>query len=357
MPDALTLAIDPHLLCLPNPCRSLEQIETFVNVLLGWSGILRRTDARVLVSDRTRISLIEDGEYPQQHRLRQLLHEYECEVVDHETICRLTQNLLDRTSSLEDYYGVSAVLIDDSKTNIVPNHLTGRLKEKTRSALVEMLVIVSVEQTIGAGTTAGHTVIASSVETVNAISEPEDVECRTELHDWQWVSNPRFSLPPLPVPIEFKIPLALSHDALLSQLGVWDVWKNAFDEQAAIDAINLCIAEIEEPGARHDLKLEFRLGASFLESARNWGFGTRSDYARLLIESCARIILDIPKQSVEPFRESADSRRQRSRGDGALAFRTHLTKRGAGFRLMLWKLPDGTIEFANVGDKNELVIL
>jgi hypothetical protein len=159
------------------------------------------------------------------------------------------------------------------------------------------------------------------------------------------------------VTVECKIPLASSHDALLSQLGVWEVWRNATDERAAVNAINLCVAEIEESGVRPERKPEFRLGASFLESARRWGFGNRSDYARLLIESCARIVLGIPKHSVEPFRESADSHQQRSRDGGALAYRTHLTKKGAGFRLMLWRIPDGTIEFANVGDKDELVIL
>lgn len=357
MPDAVTLAVDPHLLCLPNPCRSGEQIEAFVLALLGWSSLLRRPDARVLVGDAARMALVDDGEYPQQHRLRQLLHDHSCDVADPETICRITQNLLDRTPSFEDFYGVSAMLVDDAKTRVVPDHLTRRLRERTRAALVEMLVMVSVEQTVGCGTTAGHTIIASSFEESHPTSDPADVECTTELHDWQWASRPRHAIPPLPVTIECRIPLAYSHDALLSQLGVWEVWNNATGEQAAIDAISLCVAEIEESGVARDDKAKFRIGARFLESARGWGFGNRSDYARLLIESCARIVLGIPKQSLEPFRESANSPRQRIREDGALAYRTHLTKKGAGFRLMLWRLPDGTIEFANVGDKDELVIL
>ena len=67
-------------------------------------------------------------------------------------------------------------------------------------------------------------------------------------------------------------------------------------------------------------------------------------------------MLDIPKHELKPFYDRV-SGRQIFRSDGAHAFRTHLTKKRAGLRLMLWKIPDGTIEFANVGDKDELAIL
>src|ERR1039457_3294181 len=82
------------------------------------------------------------------------------------------------------------------------------------------------------------------------------------------------------------------------------------------------------------------------------GFGARLS----VVDSCARILLGEPKNSVEPFRVSQDSTEQKTRNDGACALRTHLTKDGPGYRLMLWELKDKSIEFANVGPKNELVI-
>lgn len=357
MPDALQLAIDPYLLCLPNPCNSLEQIEAFVNALLGWSGLLRRQDAHVLVADAARIALLDDGEYPHQYKLRQLLREHRCEVADHETICRLTQNLLERTPSLEDFYGVKAILIDETKTRVAPCTLVNRLKSKTRSALVEMLVIISVEKQVTRTMFQRQTFIASIMEPSEEDADPADVQCDFELHDWSWSSEERHPLPSLPAAISGAMPLATSHSALLRQLGTWEVWKHATDDQAAVDAIELCISELVALGVSDQGRTRFRLGLQFLESARTWGFGNRSDYARLLVESCARIILNIPKHPVDVFRESSDSARQRRRHDGALAHRTHLTKKGAGFRLMLWKLADGAIEFANVGDKDELTIL
>jgi len=76
----------------------------------------------------------------------------------------------------------------------------------------------------------------------------------------------------------------------------------------------------------------------------------------VLIETCARIVIGYPKNELAPFRIDANSSKQRSREDGSRAFRTHLTKKGPGFRLMFWETPTGLIEFANVGDKDELVI-
>ena len=101
----------------------------------------------------------------------------------------------------------------------------------------------------------------------------------------------------------------------------------------------------------------FRLGPQLLETARRNAFGSRSDLAMNLIESLARILLGVPKNPVEAFREDErPTSPQRRRADGAIARRPHLTKHGAAFRLMFWELADGTIEFANVGPKSELEI-
>ncbi|HBP90841.1 MAG TPA: hypothetical protein DD706_24505 [Nitrospiraceae bacterium] len=357
MPDALRVAIDPYLLCLPNPCYSLEQIERFVNSLLGWNGILRRPEANVLVADTARMALLDDGEYPYPHKLRGLLQRHNCDFADHETICRLSQNLLDRTPSLEEFYGVNAILVDETKTQVTPCAIVDRLKSKTRSAFIEMLVIVLVEKHATVSSPRGSTTIASTMEGLAGDADLSEIQFDSELYDWSWSIQDRYAIPPFPAAVSGLIPLATSHNAFLRQLGVWELWKNATDAASAVDAIELCIDELVASGSNDEHRTRFQLGPGFLESARTWGFGNRSDYARLLVESCARIVLNIPKHLLGVFHEHGDSTRQRRRGDGALAFRTHLTKKSAGFRLMLWKLPDGTIEFANVGDKDELSIL
>ncbi|QAZ66814.1 hypothetical protein C3Y92_05980 [Solidesulfovibrio carbinolicus] len=105
--------------------------------------------------------------------------------------------------------------------------------------------------------------------------------------------------------------------------------------------------------------MDFEIGSGFVHSLHTWGANSRHDYAMVIIESCARIVLGMPKNSINEFRESAKATaKQRIRvDDGALAFRTHLTKKGVGLRLMFWRLAGGTIEFANIGAKGDLEIL
>lgn len=355
MTESVQLVVDPYLLCLPSPCHSAEQIESFVEALLGWSELIRNPDLSVTVSDAVRLALLDDGEYPYQHRLRGLLQEFRCEVADHETICRLIQRLIDRTQSLEDMLGVQAVLYDENKTSIIPDTLKKRLKERCRSAFMEMLIIISASKLFEPGLET-TTMVASVINNVDNKSSPLDIELESELCDLEWTDTARKKPQPLPCDIKDHIPLAVCYEEVSRELGIWTLWRNATNEGAAIDAIELCLHDLIAYGVDGRHRVDYIIGQRFLESARRWGFGSRTDYAMLLVESCARIILGIPKNPLSEFRKNEQSKEQRIRDDGARAYRTHLTKKSAGFRLMLWVLPNGMIEFANVGDKDELII-
>lgn len=355
MARTLRLAVDPCLICLPNPCHSVDQIEGFVESLLGWSELLRREDIQVLVADTVRLALIEDNEYPYPFRLRNILHQFQWPVADHETVCTLAQSLLDRTPSLEDSLGVRDVLYDEDSCRVTPEQFTARLNGSTRNAFVEMLVIMSVSNQL-ATVDSGTTVLASPAleddshaeENLTEIaieSEVQDVECL----DANWCSPVE-----LPALLTEKFSVADCYMEFLQRLGIWNVW-NSGDENAAEAAIELCISDLIASGVA-SARAHYQVGGQFMESASRWGCFSRTDYAAVIVESCARIVLGRPKNPLKEFRESASSSRQIVRPDGARAFRTHLTKRGVGLRLMFWVLPDGTIEFANIGDKDELVI-
>lgn len=147
------------------------------------------------------------------------------------------------------------------------------------------------------------------------------------------------------------------YNAFRNHMGKWELWDGAKDEQGVRDAIEFSIEELIEAAIDADHREEYVLGSSFIDSLQAWGFGSRQDYAMLLVESCARIVLGQPKNEIKAFWIDKKTKRQRKRDDGAFAYRTHLTKKGAGYRLMFWKRQDNTIEFANVGDKDELEIL
>jgi hypothetical protein len=205
--------------------------------------------------------------------------------------------------------------------------------------------------------TTNDCVIASNAEQ-SSEDEYTDVIVATEIHDIQWSGEQPPTPPTFPIPLEETFRAHYSYQSILGQLDILQIWDQSQTEQGARDAIDTEVRNFIEVGATTEGNvLQYIIGHKFLETARTWGFGSRPDLARVLIESCARIIIDQPKNSVESFRQSSSPHSEQiTREDGAMGFRTHLTKKGAGFRLMLWKHMDGAIEFANVGDKDELEI-
>jgi hypothetical protein len=350
------IAIDPLLLCLPNPCHSEAAVERFVNNLLSWREGLRRTNLRLFLSDLCIEALINDAEYPYEYRLRDALNQYEVDVADHETVCQLLRDILKLTPSLAEVCGVTSVLFDDALMEVEPAFFLGRLPAHTKSAFAQTLVMLS------ARCLCGHTPhddfsIASYIDE-SLLTDSSELTIISEVHEIECYDPSRRSNCVFPVKLRDVFDIYSSHNDFLMGIDILDLWAFATTEQGARDAIDILVNELVQQGsAEASQVITYAIGQRFLDSARKWGFGARSDYAMVLIESCARIVIGQPKNHLEPFRINANpGSRQRTRADGALAFRTHLTKRGPGFRLMLWETSGGEIEFANVGDKDELEI-
>lgn len=353
---AQEVVIDPFLLCLPNPCNSLDQLEGFISAIVGWRGFLDRPDTRVLLSDSARVALNVDGEFPHRHRLAELIDKFECTFADANTISRVANSILERTPALEEYFGINAILIEEDSLEIAPIGLLDRLKPSCRSAFRDDLLIagIQVDERV-AGGLESCVLVASGSCPENPI--PSAISAKADIHDIGLVSTD-FSLHTDPPFSLFQsIPVAFSHEQLLESLDLGAIWDGASSDEAVRLSIETCVKSIISSGVEADGVSDFSIGSGFVESLHAWGADSRHDYAMVTIETCARIVLGIPKNPINEFRESADGNaNQRIRKDGALAFRTHLTKKGVGLRLMFWRLADGTIEFANIGGKGELEI-
>lgn len=350
------VVIDPFLLCLPNPCDSLDQLEDFIAALVDWHGFLDRSDTCVLLSDSARVALNDDSEFPHRHRLVKLIDKFECTFADANTISKVATSILERTPALEEYFGINAVLFEENSFEIAPSLILDRLKPKCRSAFMDDLLIAGIK--VGELVTSGSkacVMIASG--RWNDDPAPSDIAVKADIHDVGLVSMD-FSLHSAPpFSLSQSIPIAFSHEQLIESLDLAAIWDGASSDDAVRLSIEACIKNLISSGVDADRGSNFSIGSGFLESLHAWGANARHDYAIVTIESCARIILGIPKNPINEFRESADGNaKQRTRKDGALALRTHLTKKGVGLRLMFWRHTDGTIEFANIGGKGELEI-
>src|SRR5690606_21716271 len=179
---AKEVIIDPFLLCLPNPCKSLDELECFISSLVGWRGFLDRPDTCVLMSDSARVALYEDDEFPHRHRLAELIDKFECTFADANTISKVANSILERTPSLEEHFGIDAILCDESSCEIVPAIMLDRLKPKCRSAFRDDLLIagVKIDECVS-GEHEASLLVASGGWREESI--PENVAVKADVHD------------------------------------------------------------------------------------------------------------------------------------------------------------------------------
>jgi hypothetical protein len=323
------LCIDPHLLSLPRMETSTkDDIEDFVSSIIDWGKTVGINRTKAFVSSTVLDAIDEDGAFPWRENLDGVLKHYKVKSADSKTVSYVVQFLIN-CSRIEDTVGLKALLLEVNKTEIAPAFVCERLRSKTRSAFLDMLAMIVMARH-GYGRDAEHVALAS-IPNDDAKPKLQYLLYSAEIVDVEWMKDSDDRDIKLPYAINDHISVFFSRDGLLESIEPLSLWPATNDADAACNAIDCCIAQ-------------------------KWECGHEGWHAFTLIESCARIVLDIPKHEVKPFYDRA-SGRQRVRSDGALAFRTHLTKRGVALRLMLWKMPDGTIEFANVGDKDELMIV
>ena len=269
-------------------------------------------------------------------------------------VCRVAQGVLERTPTLEDRCSINIVIFDEASCRVEPEIYVNRLAAKIGWGLKHGLTVIACfghsrpdEGFLMASATSPPEALFEDEE-IKVLARIEAVDCTDESCNWAHL---------VPVDVNQSLPVAFSRESLFEHLGCLRLWGQADSPENARDAINTRVGQLIASGAANRAApREFYFGDEFLPSSRGHGFGARSDLATNLIDSCARILIDLPKQPVKPFRIAENSSEQLVRADRAAAFRTHLTKAGAGFRLMYWEMPDGTIEFANVGTKFELEI-
>jgi hypothetical protein len=348
LPDLL---VDPYLVCLPQYCNHEEQLDEFVQNLMSWSEILQRHDVAIHFPRACLDALLSEGSYPFDYEFRRLAASVAAHHLSPDLVCKIAQEVLERTPSLEENCEIAFLDFEEKDCKIDPDVYVTRLTGNIAWAFKHALAVVTSFQEANAD--------AKLFLLVTAKSDPEEAFATQEVQIAVHISGVECSealakLETLmPLDIDRTLPVAFHGTSLLQSVGCLKLWAEASSTSDVRDAINARLDEILSTGTGNKEAIrKFIVGEHFLQSARHNGFGERLS----IVDSCARIIVDEPKNSVEPFRVSADSSEQRTRSDGALAFRTHLTKDGPGYRLMFWELADKSIEFANVGPKKELVI-
>jgi hypothetical protein len=349
MPDLL---VDPYLVYLPRYCDQVEQLDQFVENLLSWSDLLRRQDLAVLFPAVCLEALLKEGYYPYEHEFRRMAANVKADHLAPDLVCKVAQEVLERTPRLEEKCEINFVDFEDNGCQVVPEIFVTRLTGDVAWGLKYALAVVACYQLATDEAKVFLMISAESAPVESFASHELQIAVRVNGIDCSDVCGSLTNS--LPLDVCRALPVAFRGVSMLQTVGSLQLWARATSSADVRDAINTRVEDLLASGTgKREAVLVFCVGEDFLESAKRNGFGARLN----VVDSCARILLGVPKYSVEPFRVSAGSSDQRTRADGAYAFRTHLTKDGPGYRLMFWELENKSIEFANVGPKGELVIL
>jgi len=347
------LCIDPHLLSLPRmDTSSTEDVEDFVSSIVDWGKTVGSSSTKAYVSSTVLDAIDEDNAFPWPDKLVDMLKYHKVKSADHHTVSLVVQGFI-ACALIENLVGLKALLLEEEKTEIAPRFMYERLRSKTQHAFRELLaMIVMVQHGYGGEV---EQITLASIPGENKEPELQYLSFATVIEEFEWKADSGDRNIDPPYVIDDRVSIFFSRNGLLESIEPLSLWPATDDTSGAYDAIDCCIARLVTVGTDKEHTMQYSIGPRFLQTTRKWECGHEGHHAFTLIESCARIVLGIPKHEVKPFYDRAG--RQKDREDGALAYRTHLTKKREGLRLMLWKLPDGTIEFANVGDKDELTIL
>jgi hypothetical protein len=342
----IAVVIEPALLAVPPVANSEAEVEDIIDRLSAWSGcLLNGSILRVAqMSDTTEVLGLTNC-WPTGPNVTSLLEMYGLENVYSPTeVTRLINTILERSIPVLSLVGfeVTECIPDPGRPAVA--YQAPQLEQAGQNAFA----------TLAAGLSKGIFLAPANHLPGSHIFFKGEVQNIERAEDYNGNLVPPFS-------VFGSINIARGPNCVCDALDCGSVWHAAKTSEDIHLSILLKMADIQREGG-HPTRLEglpaFAVGSEFFESLRRNKAGPKSQYGDNVLETCARLVLGRPKSSADRFMKGARSRNQeqwqRDR-DGMMAYRTHVTKKGEGLRLVFWQAGrGGLIEFANVAMHEDL---
>lgn len=334
--------LDLSLFAIPNTLETVEELDRVFAALGAWADkIGRQTCINIIVTDEAVDILTAANCFPAVHNIQALLEMYNLtHVFSARDLNKRIFKILGRAGSLRDATGVTIEtcdaecpeldgLVDLSEVLLASAHrlacavgvfLAGTPGADDIVAVVPGLFTCSLDLKLRASNVAASVLGSGDIffETLDA-----------------------------------RIRLCNSPTEFLEGLTAEAVWRHATDGSELVLPIALRVAQKLATGI-DELPLPagraFAVGEVFYGSLAEVEALSAEKHASATLDRCATIVADNTQIFERDFRKSR-------RVDGAGARRVHLTKHGAGLRLMFWEHGDGSVEFANVGVKAAMEIV
>lgn len=341
------VVLDPGIAAVPPYVSTEEELEAFLERLLDWSGaIIRDNNACFGLIEDAIDALAAANCYPSRPNIAALLDMYD---LSHVYSARDIENsinvIIQRCASLEDVLDIRLDLkIIEPNPDVFLICVDPILKEAgERSLAIAACCLVG----FGRGL-ADVSFVPAYLNSRELIAVRVSVKSIANSLSEAQVDGPLSFLVKVPAPYRYvEVP---TH---VNPMMLWERATTATEIHWAIAAQAFQFARAANANFRPEEVPSFHVGAAFIQSLRlsaAWRDGAFSGVVRT---ACARVLLGNCMPPPRPFRISAASDVQRTRSDGAMAFRVHVTEGGVGLRLMYWERTDGSVEFANVGPKHE----
>lgn len=320
---------------------TIEELDRAFSILEGWADkIGKQTCINIVVTDDA-VSILEEANcFPAIHNIQALLELYDLEdVFSARDINKRIFKILSRARSLQDVTGV------DVQTCDVECPELERLADLSGILLASAQRLACAVGIFLAGKPSAGDIVAIALG-FPTNSPNLKLRASNVVADIDGEADRRLD------EVNTHIRLCQQPQEFLEQLTAESVWRHADDGSELVLAMAIRAAEklMIDVGKLPLLSgRSFAVGEHFYESLSKVEALGVNKHASTTLDRCATIIADNTQIFERDFRKARWA-------DNAGARRVHLTKHGAGLRLMFWELDDGSIEFANVGVKAALEI-
>jgi len=345
----LNATFEPRLFAPPFDTPTSAVVHNYVSSLLHWTSVQGSSHVCIFVTRGTTNALILSNLYPLRPWLQNLLLQTAVVEYDANTVARLAETLLERSSELEYVTGVNDLLIESLQMD--PDVFSAEGSKELRAESEKAAVILAILRTCASDpSSAGFFLVVSSECPARLLS----VCCSLPL-----VEHSRSDLGGLPAPPEFfRGGAALGHtlnDCVLA-LDEVKIWMTAACSQDLVTAIKVAICKSRDSrtmAADWEALPHFRLNAGLFASATACGAISNSSLAKSTLRSIVETIENLKLADTHPIRCGMGPNEPDKTRGADRAMRRDINRQ---FHLHYWHCPDDAKEIACVVPHNDLYI-
>ena len=343
-----SLVLEPAVLAMPALSRDEVSITKAIETIVLLSEALRETDFDICLLSDAANYLAEADLYPVSRSIDQSLADSGLShVFTTEDIRRSIQNILQQAKRLESTSGVEFLVPEVMQAE--PDVLSAR----THNSLKESLEVTLAHVALLMQKTSKSNVSVLMADRFAG----EEIRLSTDITEITPVFQGHDKLQNLVCTIAL-VESASSFGEGLDADELWQIAENETEMRAAISVKACKLRKTSGCTAPKENCDGFAIGSSFCATMHRCQSMPSGKYGTLTFESIARLVAKSPTELPKKLYKLSDTgdRVDVVRDDGAIGWRLHVTKSGEGIRLMFWRLRNASIEFANVGPKNDVDI-